>query len=85
MKIYGLILLVLVLAGSALYHLGSSGALVKANYSTAISTIKTLRDKGEINVQVSHSVADALCRDYGLPDSEIPECMRGVREASAKP
>ncbi|MGQ7489523.1 hypothetical protein ACTGU5_12090, partial [Streptococcus suis] len=68
-----------------LYQLGRSDALATVNYATAISTVKTLRDKGVIYAQVSHSAADALCRDYGLPENDIPKCVLGVREASAKP
>lgn len=84
MKIYGLILLVLVLVGGGLYHLGRRDALASYNYAAAISSVKTLREKGAINAQVSHSAADALCRDYGLPDKDISKCVLGVREASAK-
>lgn len=85
MKIYGLIILALMVAGAGLYHLGRRDALATTNYATAISTVKTLRDKGVIYAQVSHSAADALCRDYGLPENDIPKCVLGVREASAKP
>ena len=85
MKVYGLIILALIIAGAGLYHLGRRDALATTNYATAISTVKTLRDKGVIYAQVSHSAADALCRDYGLSKDDIPKCVRGVREASAQP
>lgn len=85
MKVYGLIIVVLVLFAAGLYQLGRRDALASANYSVALSTVKTLRDKGVIYAQVSHSAADALCRDYGLSKDDIPKCVRGVREASAQP
>ncbi|WP_439273525.1 hypothetical protein [Pseudochrobactrum sp. HB0163] len=85
MKIYGLILLALLMAGAGLYQLGRSDALARYNYSAVLSSVKILRDKGAIHAQVSHSAAAALCRDYGLPDGEISKCVRGVREITAKP
>lgn len=38
-----------------------------------------MRDKGVIYVQVSHSAAAALCRDYGLPENDIPKCVLRVK------
>jgi hypothetical protein len=49
------------------------------------SAVKRFAEKGKINGQVSSLDAAALCNDFGLPDSDKADCMRRVREASAKP
>jgi hypothetical protein len=49
------------------------------------TAVKRFAEKGKINGQVSSLDAAALCNDFGLPDSDKADCMRRVREASAKP
>lgn len=49
------------------------------------SAVKRFAEKGKINGEVSSLDAAALCNDFGLPDSDKADCMRRIREASAKP
>lgn len=49
------------------------------------TAVKRFAEKGKINGQVSSLDAAALCNDFGLPDSDKADCMRRIREASAKP
>ncbi|NLS07264.1 hypothetical protein HGP14_28660 [Rhizobium sp. P32RR-XVIII] len=49
------------------------------------AAVKRFAEKGKINGQVSSLDAAALCNDFGLPDRDKADCMRRVREASAKP
>ncbi|MBK3745861.1 hypothetical protein G3A39_42660 [Paraburkholderia aspalathi] len=72
-------------AGLALYLTGKQDGRQRASITVLETSVKTLREKGQINAQVSISDAADLCSDYGLPVDEQTECVRRVREASAKP
>jgi hypothetical protein len=66
------------------YFNGKSAGRQEAAVSALETSVKILRKKGEIDVQVSSADAAALCADYGLSDDEQAECMRRVRAASAE-
>jgi hypothetical protein len=66
------------------YFKGKAAGRQEAAVAALESSVKILRKKGEIDVQVSSSDAAALCADYGLSDDEQAECMRRVRAASAE-
>ncbi|SCW38960.1 hypothetical protein SAMN02927900_01283 [Rhizobium mongolense subsp. loessense] len=65
--------------------IGRSEGRQQAATQALESAVKRFAEKGKINGQVSSLDAAALCNDFGLPDSDKADCMRRVREASAKP
>lgn len=48
-------------------------------------TMTVLRERDEIDVQVSSSDAADLCGAMGLPEQERVECVRRVVQANAEP
>jgi hypothetical protein len=74
---------VAVFSGAFLYgkSVGRQGAAVEA----LERSVEVLRERNEINDQVSASDAADLCGDYGLSDDDERECVRRIREASAEP
>jgi len=73
-----------VLSGFIAHGLGVRYGKKEASIDALAVTVKHYQDKGQINAEVSVVDAAALCTDYGLPDDELPECVRRVREASSK-
>ncbi|SPL64398.1 hypothetical protein [Ochrobactrum soli] len=67
------------------HSMGVSDGKKQASADALAATVKYYQDKGVIKDEVDTADAAALCADYGLPDDELPECVRRVREASAKP
>lgn len=65
--------------------LGQSEGRQQSATAALESAVKRFAEKGKINGEVSSLDAAALCNDFGLPDSDKADCMRRVREASAKP
>jgi len=78
-----LVLGALIISGIFTYgkSVGRQGAAVEA----LERSVEVLRERNEINETVSASDAAALCGDYGLSDEDKRECVRRIREASAKP
>ncbi|MCJ8519035.1 hypothetical protein ABID21_001943 [Pseudorhizobium tarimense] len=74
---------VAIVSGSFLYgkNVGRQGAAVDA----LERSVEVLRERNEINDEVSASDAAALCGDYGLSDDDERECVRRLGEASAEP
>jgi len=49
------------------------------------TSVRVLRERNQINDEVSASDAAALCGSYGLSVDEQAECVRRVAEADAQP
>ena len=64
------------------YFTGKAAGRQEAAVSALETSVKILRKKGEIDVQVSTADAASLCADYGLSADDQAECMRRVRTAS---
>lgn len=77
------VLIIAAVSGVYLYgkRVGEQGAAVEA----LERSVEVLRERKQINDEVSASDAAALCVSYGLPDEEQRECVRRLGEASAKP
>ncbi|WP_407976091.1 hypothetical protein ACJKIH_02935 [Brucella pseudogrignonensis] len=73
-----------ILSGFIAHGLGVRDGKKEASIDALAVTVKHYQDKGQINAEVSVVDAASLCVDYGLPDDELSECVRRVREASAK-
>ncbi|WP_162792604.1 hypothetical protein [Ochrobactrum sp. 3-3] len=73
-----------VIAGFIAHSMGVSDGKKQASADALAATVKYYQDKGVIKDEVDAADAAALCADYGLPDDELPECVRRVREASTK-
>lgn len=72
-------------AVSGVYLYGKSVGRQNAAVEALEKSVEVLRERNEINDEVSSSDAAALCAHYGLPDDEQRECVRRLGEASAKP
>jgi hypothetical protein len=66
------------------YFKGKAAGRQEAAVSALETSVKILRKKGEIDVQVSTADAASLCADYGLSDDDEADCLRRVRAASAE-
>lgn len=77
------VLAVSLVSGVYLYgkSVGRQGAAVEA----LERSVEVLRERNQINDEVSASDAAALCVSFGLPDEEQRECVRRLGEASAEP
>lgn len=49
------------------------------------TSVRVLRERNQINDQVSASNAAALCSSYGLRDDEQAECVRRVSTVDPEP
>lgn len=78
----GGVLLVLA-TSSASYLIGKGAGRQEAAVASLSKSVEVLRERNVIDETVSSSTAADMCRSYGLPDSDIPECMRRVGEADA--
>ncbi|MDR7032443.1 hypothetical protein [Mesorhizobium sp. BE184] len=78
------------LAGAALlsygsYIVGKREGRQDAAVAALELSVKTLRDRNEIDDQVTAADAAQLCADFGLSDSDKAECVRRLVEASTEP
>ncbi len=73
-----------VAAGFIAHSVGVSDGKKQASVDALTAAVKHYQEKGVIKDEVDVADAAALCADYGLPDDELPECVRRVREATAK-
>lgn len=67
------------------YFKGERAATAEAKTAALETTIELLKSREITNAEISHSDAALLCRNLGLLDNEINECMRRMAEADAKP
>lgn len=76
-------LTVALFSGAFLYgkSVGRQGAAVEA----LERSVEVLRERNEINDQVSSSDASDLCGSMGLSQQDRLECVRRLVEADAKP
>lgn len=72
-------------AVSGVYLYGKSVGRQGAAVEALEKSVEVLRERNEINDEVSASDAADLCGDYGLSDDDERECVRRIREASAEP
>lgn len=72
-------------AVSGVYLYGKSAGRQETAVEALEKSVEVLRERNEINDQVSASDAADLCGDYGLSDDHERECVRRIREASAEP
>lgn len=54
-----------------------------ANVAALTTSVKVLRDRGEIDAQVSASAAADLCGAFGLQDGDRDECVRRLADPAA--
>ncbi|MFQ6184356.1 hypothetical protein ACLMJV_20720 [Sinorhizobium meliloti] len=71
-------------AGPIAYFQGKSHQRQAMAVEALESSVKILREKGEIDAQVSSADAADLCGSYGLPVDEERECMRRLQAAAAE-
>ncbi|WP_237221929.1 hypothetical protein [Sinorhizobium meliloti] len=71
-------------AGPIAYFQGKAHQRQAMAVEALESSVKILREKGDIDVEVSSSSASDLCGSYGLQNDEERECMRRVRSASSE-
>lgn len=60
---------------------GRQGAAVEA----LERSVEVLRERSQIDDEISTSDAATLCAHYGLPVEEQRECVRRLEQASAEP
>ena len=84
LKIGGGVIVGALVAGFIAHSVGVSDGKKQASSAALAATVKYYQDKGVIKDEVDAADAAALCADYGLPDDELPKCVRGVREATAQ-
>lgn len=72
-----------VISGVFLYgkSVGRQGAAVEA----LELSVEVLRERSQIDDEISTSDAATLCAHYGLPVEEQRECVRRLEQASAEP
>lgn len=73
------------IAFGPVYYYGKQEGRQQAAVAALEASVKVLRQRNEIDDQVSASDAAALCADFGLSDDEQAECVRRLREADAQP
>lgn len=74
-----------VIGGLVAHGAGVSQGRQEASIDALATAVTYYREKGVIKNEVDGADAAALCVDFGLPDDELAECVRGVRAAAAKP
>lgn len=75
----------MLVAAGPVYLYGAAKGRQQAAVAALEVSVKVLRERNEIDGQVSSADAGALCRDLGLLPDDEAECVRRVREASAQP
>lgn len=65
--------------------IGQSEGKQAAATASLVKSVEVLRERGQINEEVSASDAADLCGSMGLPEQDRLECMRRMAEASAEP
>lgn len=68
-----------------LYLYGKHEGRQQAAVEALELSVSHLRERNEIDGKVTLADALDLCRDFGLPDDQIAECMRRVQQADAQP
>ncbi|WP_437408634.1 hypothetical protein [Sinorhizobium meliloti] len=71
-------------AGPVAYFQGKAHQRQAMAVEALESSVKILREKGEIDAQVSSADAADLCVSYGLPVDEERECVRRLQAAAAE-
>ncbi|MDX0498954.1 hypothetical protein GOL97_19180 [Sinorhizobium medicae] len=71
-------------AGPVAYFQGKAHQRQAMAVEALESSVKILREKGEIDAQVSSADAADLCGSYGLPIDEERECVRRLQAAAAE-
>ncbi|RVE85988.1 hypothetical protein CN235_29375 [Sinorhizobium meliloti] len=71
-------------AGPVAYFQGKAHQRQAMAVEALESSVKILREKGEIDAQVSSADAADLCGSYGLPVDEERECLRRLQAAAAE-
>lgn len=66
------------------YLKGKAAGRDEAAVAALETSVKILREKGDIDAEVSSSSAADLCGSYGLPNDEERECVRRVQSAAAE-
>ena len=74
-----------VVASVIAHGVGVSDGRKQVSADALATAVKFYRDKGMIKNEVDVADAAALCADFGLPDDELSDCVRRVREAAAQP
>jgi hypothetical protein len=72
-------------AAGPVYLYGTAKGRQQAAVAALEVSVKVLRERNEIDGEVSSSDAAALCRDLGLLADDEAECVRRIREAAAEP
>ncbi len=67
------------------YHWGKAAERNEAAVKALENTVTILREREEIDDQISTSDAADLCGSMGLPDQERLECMRRLEAATPEP
>jgi hypothetical protein len=73
--------LVLVLAYGAGRYQGSSIARAEMAAKALSATVKTLRERNQIDGEINSIDRAALCAAIGLSDTDYDECLRRLAEA----
>lgn len=76
---------IVIAAVSGVYLYGKSVGRQGAAVEALERSVEVLRERNQINDEVSAYDAAALCVSFGLPDDEQRECVRRLGEASAQP
>lgn len=71
-------------AGPVAYFQGKAQQRQAMAVEALESSVKILREKGEIDAQVSTADAADLCGSYGLPIDEGRECVRRLQATAAE-
>lgn len=64
------------------YVLGRADGKREAAISTLEKSITVLRERGEIDAEISSSTAGSLCAHYGLSDDDTRECVRRLETSN---
>lgn len=67
------------------YTLGKSEGRQQAAVDALERSAEVLRERKDVDEDVSASDAAALCSDFGLSDADERECMRRLGPAHAQP
>ena len=74
-----------IVAAGPLYMLGRGDGRQAAAVAALEQSVRTLRERNDIDDKVSAADAAALCGDLGLSDDDEAECVRRLREADSQP
>ena len=67
------------------YTIGKHDGRQAAAVAALEASVKTLRARNQIDDEISSADAARLCSDFGLPDSEVSECVRRLEQAASQP